>query len=56
MIGRLHRYPQQKNVITYRLLVGNSPDVFLRKMAIGKGVMHLAFVQNNENLSGCICC
>ena len=37
-------------MICYRLLVGRSPDIFLRKIALEKDVMHKAFTLNDDSL------
>ena len=49
-VGRVHRFPQKKPVICYRLLVGQSPDIFLRKIAMQKKTMLDAFTLNDDNL------
>lgn len=45
MIGRVHRHPQQKVVLIYRLVVRNFPDVFLSSLSFQKGAMHSAFTK-----------
>ncbi|KAI6008989.1 P-loop containing nucleoside triphosphate hydrolase protein [Pisolithus microcarpus] len=46
--GRIYRYPQQKEVLFYRLVARGTPDVFLNNIAFDKGNLHKAFVGMDE--------
>ncbi|KAK7440780.1 hypothetical protein VKT23_016856 [Stygiomarasmius scandens] len=50
LVGRIHRYPQVKPVIVYRLVAANSPDVFLNNLSMDKGMIQEAFVTSSEKL------
>ena len=51
LIGRLWRWPQSKDVIVYRLIVLDTPDVFLNNLSFDKGAMLSQFVRMEENAS-----
>lgn len=44
IVGRVHRPPQKKEVVAYHLLVNDSPEMFLSRIAQEKQYMHEAFV------------
>ncbi|KIK23571.1 hypothetical protein PISMIDRAFT_100380 [Pisolithus microcarpus 441] len=46
--GRIYRYPQQKEVLFYRLVARGMPDVFLNNIAFDKGNLHKAFIGMDE--------
>ncbi|KAI6041178.1 hypothetical protein EDC04DRAFT_2893393 [Pisolithus marmoratus] len=46
--GQIYRYPQQKEVLFYRLVAHGTPDVFLNNIAFDKGNLHKAFVGMDE--------
>ncbi|KAI5982172.1 P-loop containing nucleoside triphosphate hydrolase protein [Pisolithus albus] len=46
--GRIYRYPQQKEVLFYRLVARGTPDIFLNNIAFDKGNLHKAFVGMDE--------
>ncbi|KAI6029955.1 P-loop containing nucleoside triphosphate hydrolase protein [Pisolithus microcarpus] len=46
--GRIYRYPQQKEVLVYRLVARGMPDVFLNNIAFDKGNLHKAFIGMDE--------
>ncbi|GBE89337.1 hypothetical protein SCP_1503450 [Sparassis crispa] len=43
LIGRVHRPPQAKPVLVYRIIAAKTPDVFLNNIAFNKAVMHQGF-------------
>ena len=48
LIGRIWRYPQQKQVHVYRLVADGTSDVFLNRISFSKGAMHDAFTNSLE--------
>ncbi|KAI0748986.1 P-loop containing nucleoside triphosphate hydrolase protein [Irpex lacteus] len=51
LIGRLQRRGQTKLVIVYRLLIKDSPDVFLNDISFNKSIMHDTFMANETGWS-----
>lgn len=43
-IGRLHRPPQERNVVFYRILVNNTSDIILERIASQKHRLHCHFL------------
>ncbi|KAH9046210.1 P-loop containing nucleoside triphosphate hydrolase protein [Lactarius hengduanensis] len=50
LIGRVWRYPQPKTVHVYRLIGGNSPDIFLNNISFSKGFIQDTFSNIGEAL------
>ncbi|EMD31654.1 hypothetical protein CERSUDRAFT_127231 [Gelatoporia subvermispora B] len=50
LIGRVQRYPQQKLVRIYRIILRSTPDIFLNNLAFRKAEMHEAFVGSSLKL------
>ncbi|KAH9048618.1 P-loop containing nucleoside triphosphate hydrolase protein [Lactarius deliciosus] len=53
LIGRVWRYPQPKTVHVYRLIGGNSPDIFLNNISFSKGFIQDTFSNIGEALREC---
>jgi SNF2 family DNA or RNA helicase len=54
LIGRVWRHPQRKHVHIYRLIAGNSPDIFLNNLSFSKGVIQEMFMNIGDSLRGCL--
>jgi superfamily II DNA or RNA helicase len=51
LVGRIHRYPQTKRVVVYRLIAKHSPDMFLNRLSQDKAQIFAAFVSAPKRMS-----
>lgn len=53
LIGRVHRQPQLKQVIVYKLVGMRTPDAIIDHISATKQMMHEAFLMKAIDLSTC---
>lgn len=53
LYGQIYRFPQQKQVHIYHLIILGTPNIFLNNISFGKGQMHAVFVSTDPSIHKC---